>query len=286
MARPLTISHVELRQGGRFGFRVVDEAPALPSEVFLRGTLVVLVHGFATNRGRAERGYGEFATHVSAASRRGVVFLGVHWPGDHPWGPLVSVPTFSLRVGPAEESGRRIAQLIERTYSRSVVLVGHSLGCRVVLSALAELGAEHPRVRVRATYLMAAAVPEADCRDGARYGSSNLPRTTQVVRSSLKDPVLRGLFRPGMFLARGSTPGGERDGGRAVGRSAGPPGRWTGGWWSTSTELKHGEYWGSEDMARQLALVTGVAKANTPARRQVRSRDIGERRVHRFEPTR
>lgn len=284
MARPLAISHVELRQGGRLGYRVVDQAPALPPEVFLRGTLVVLVHGFATGRKKAERGYREFAEHMSDASRQGVVFLAVYWPGDHPWGPLVSTPTFSLRVGPAEESGVRVAKLIERTFSRSVVLVGHSLGCRVVLSAMAELGARHPRVRVKATYLMAAAVPEADCRDGARFGPSNVPRARQIVRSSKKDTVLGGAFRPGMFFAQGFAP--DRDGGRAVGRAAGPPGRWTGGWWSTSTELGHGDYWASEDMARQLASATGMAKGRAPARRLLRSRAVGERQVHRFDPTR
>jgi pimeloyl-ACP methyl ester carboxylesterase len=203
------------------------------------------------------------------------VFLAIHWPGDHPLGKVASVLTFSRRVKPADESGVRVASLLEKSYSRTVIMVGHSLGCRVVLSAMAAL--QGSRARVRAVYLMAPAVPEADCWDDSVYARSNVRGALQIVRSSRKDRVLQQAFRPGMFGARGFAPGFGRNGGRAVGRACGPPGRWTGGWWATSTELKHESYWVSQDMARQLAIATGTAHAKTPALRLIRAREIGVR---------
>jgi pimeloyl-ACP methyl ester carboxylesterase len=279
----MTLCQIDLRDRRWYGYRVVQDVPALPPAAFLRGTLVVLVHGYATNHADAERRYREFVKHTERASRKRLVFLAIHWPGDHPWGDWPSKLTFSLRLKPAKESAARIVSLLEKSYARSVMFVGHSLGCRVVLSAMASLGS-NSRARVQSTYLMAAAVPEADCWDSADFSRANLPQVTQIVRSSQKDKVLQKYFRPGMFLARGFSPGFGRNGGRAVGRAGGPPGRWTGGWWATSTELYHENYWVSQDMARQFTIATGNARANTSARRLIRSsvvstREIGTRAV-------
>lgn len=273
----MTFCQVEFRAPKPFETRVVDQVPTLPSAAYMPGTLVVLVHGFATKRADAERRYREFAKQVTSVSRKRLVFLAVHWPGDHPAGKPISVPTFSLRVGPAETTGLRVASMLAQSRARSVLFVGHSLGCRVVLSAMAALRAQDSGVQVGAAYLMAAAVPESDCWDAAAYARSKLTRASQIVRSSKKDTVLERVFRLGMFLSRGFAPGFGQNGGRAVGRACGPSGRWVGGWWANSTELGHENYWPSRDMARQFAIVTGNARANTPPRSLISAHELRSR---------
>lgn len=94
----------------------------------------------------------------------------VYWPGFEPrWVTLLprdqdavwySVATYSKQVPKAAAAGEQLGIYLSRLASRpSIVLVAHSLGCRVALEAFREMEEDGHGGRVVAFCLMAAAVP-------------------------------------------------------------------------------------------------------------------------------
>ena len=132
------------------------------------GLLTVFVHGYNTNEYVAtfngNRMVEKIALLTARPIRDCVVFL---WPGDsHPI-KLFSSPLYFKRVQTAIDAGVELAEFLRARARDSqglqVQFVGHSLGCRVVLSAATELTERPPRVPVVRLLLMGAAVPEGDC---------------------------------------------------------------------------------------------------------------------------
>jgi pimeloyl-ACP methyl ester carboxylesterase len=130
----------------------------LPSERFgalVQGRDVLLAtHGFNVNR---EHG-------INALSRWGellspppsVLFVGVLWPGDSAFLPVVDYP---FEGQEAIQAGRLLARFLAQHAGQAASLsfVSHSLGARVVLEAIQSLP-----VKVRRVTLMAGAI-EDDC---------------------------------------------------------------------------------------------------------------------------
>ncbi len=103
-----------------------------------------------------------------------------------------------LALWKAERTGRLLGFLLSRVRTKSFVLLGHSLGARVVFETLQTLGARGAR-KVEAAHLFAAAVDRGDraawtlARRGARRIANYYSR---------HDGVLRYLYVPGnLFLS-------------------------------------------------------------------------------------
>ena len=135
---------------------------------------------------------------------------------------------------------------------QQVVLVAHSLGCRVALECLAEIraqGDDWTGAKVVATCLMAAAVPTPLCTAPGAYDTT-LSDCCETVLYSTHDRVLTTCFRPGQSLY------GEK--GQAVGYEGMPSGRWNcllhkG----KNTAVGHGDYWTNGVVAHYLGGVLG-----------------------------
>jgi Pentapeptide repeats (8 copies) len=125
-----------------------------------------------------------------------------------------------------------------------VVLVAHSLGCRVLLAALEWLLHTQDSVRephVLTALLLAGAVPVGECVYPHRF-TTRLPGACYVILHPHRDQVLRWFFAPGQFAFDQLA--------QAVGRYGRPEShRWD---QRISTGLGHGRYWPSPVAATHL----------------------------------
>lgn len=174
------------------------------------------------------------------------------WPGDSnnladAFGPFL----YPAKIRPAIDSGVELAKYLRKIASRNkglhVQFVGHSLGCRVVLSAVEELASKPQEVPVIRVLLMGAAVPERDCTGQGPWPMKardlfsvpqgyELAASSDIILHSRNDGTLKREFVLGEWAAN------PKSGfANAVGRTGGPyPERWTGV--VDSCGLKHSEY--------------------------------------------
>lgn len=227
--------------------------------------LVILVHGFNTSEQDARDSYKKFLTNLGlpgderigtwAHGRISRAFWGFYWPGDHS-SRLVSTlnapQIYAERRANARTSGESLAELILRlSDQQEIILVGHSLGCRVVLEAVRRIAIArkiHGRTggaQVTSVCLMAAAVPTGDCAgDEAPYRARD-GEPKELVLFSGHDVVLR----PGYGIAEWFY---DSQKGPAVGATGLPEHRWKGGPLDKNpidTELGHRHYWDSKRSA-------------------------------------
>src|SRR4051794_24091940 len=94
----------------------------------------------------------------------GISIWGVHWPGDHE-SKAVSFAMFNDRIPKAYTSGQMLSeQWLSDRRGKRIVLIAHSLGCRVALEAVRWLRTHSVAgVEIDAVFLMAAAVPVRQC---------------------------------------------------------------------------------------------------------------------------
>jgi esterase/lipase superfamily enzyme len=217
--------------------------------------LIVLIHGYNNTRAKARRSFEKFRgeLRINAWCRDEKVlgsFVGFHWPGDH-WVGLISAMSFNARVQSAERAGRRLAaHLATLDRRQEVVLVAHSLGCRVALEAVERIQTrrDYEGPRIRDVFLLAAAVPTSLCEDEAKFQRSDGCR--QHVLHSTRDRILRFAFPWGEYTA-----GDVEKRGPAVGFRGGPARRR----WDESepTRLTHGQYWSSFRIADHVGALLG-----------------------------
>jgi pimeloyl-ACP methyl ester carboxylesterase len=219
--------------------------------------LVILIHGFNNSEAAAQRSFALFRSHISSSIRREELWE-FHWPGDHSdkW---ISRATYAVRVALAPGVGAALARfLTDRPSHQRVVLIAHSLGCRVALEAALEIKAlqpANPDHRLDEVFLLAAAVPAPLC--DTRNGRFPAPVSgREHAFYSPNDKVLRRWFKPGQRLVS------LNETGRPVGLN-GEPGdvRWTDPW---NSKLDHGEYWGAADVGDQILTRMGLATRRTP----------------------
>lgn len=207
---------------------------------------VILIHGFANSQPDATRSYEIFRKKLNTVawtdmSERQIQLWGFQWPGDRPsrhdlFERIGSATTYPARIAVAEQAGEALARLLQRLGDRQeVVLVAHSLGCRVALRCLKYLRElrQSGQARVTATCLLAGAVPEKACVPGATFGNP-LAGCDEIVLHSTEDKVLRRAFPLGQAVYGES--------GRATGATGGPDDRWR---QRRNTYLDHGDYWGN-----------------------------------------
>lgn len=219
----------------------------------LRRECLVLVHGFNNNDGEAAHAYVGFRKTQDElfADISGDMLekrlADVFWPGDGDFGvaDLADAAVYPWVLDTATDAGRVLAEALRQKMPQlhAVDFIGHSLGCRVVLSAIGHL-LDAGRPLVRRVCLMAAAVPCEAVEPGGAFHAT-LTRLQAAggrvhVLHSKDDRVLRFAFPPGQLV------GGEPSI-RALGRVGPPPAM--PGWAANVTEAQiagadHSHYWG------------------------------------------
>ncbi len=129
--------------------------------------LLILVHGFNNTATDAKKSYSLllslFEEHFNRSRYAPDAIAFFHWPGNL-GPPVASTAGYPLDIPQADNSAKRLAEYLAAFPRGSdpggfkITLIGHSLGCRVVLQTLDKLPrALAPNVEV--VSLMAAAVP-------------------------------------------------------------------------------------------------------------------------------
>ena len=245
--------------------------------------VVLLVHGYAVRPEGALDRYGDFLhslilESLNASLPTNMTFIGVLWPGSDPeW--AFNILTFGSRVSDAERAGERLSEVMRGLGNKTVIVVAHSLGCRLALEYLwqaRQTDARDTRKGPTPTLglLMAAAVPTFECEGNGKW-ARRPPGVREVVLYSTSDRTLFGAFPAG---SRNYTPGRAE----AVGRKGAPIGRWDRA--SKRMNLDHGDYWASRSTAHEFAQLLNVAASRTlPARdssrRPLHTRVAGSRRL-------
>jgi len=235
--------------------------------------LVILVHGFNVRQEAATDSYVAFLRQLSVelgpvGSAKLPPVWAFHWPGDHP-SRFFSKVTYSVRVPIAQMAGRLLGELLMRLHSKQrVFLIGHSLGCRVLLEALVYMANERVSrpdagAEVSLTCLLAAAVPIECCTgDKEPYRHEVLTNTIHVLYSR-NDYVLRFFF-----------PGGQRqlgeNKGEAVGLHGLPLRRWIR---APDTGLFHKSYW---KKPKSVSIVARMIEPTLPRLQSIRSLPVQE----------
>lgn len=148
------------------------------------------VHGFNVSREEGMRSLGRLEPHLGLGSSD--VFLGVLWPGDF-WLPVINYP---FEGDDAMDCGRRLARFCREhlTSAQSFSFFSHSLGARLVLEAVKNLGRP-----ARSVCLTAAAI-NRDCLTGAYADAADNADAISNL-ASRKDWVLKVAFQIGDPIA-------------------------------------------------------------------------------------
>lgn len=167
-------------------------APALVEAIQGRDVLLG-THGFNVNRGDGIYNLSHWAQWLNLGSNG--FFVGVLWPGDSRWLPVVDYP---IEGNEAIKSGRLLAEYIDKNFSgaNSLSFASHSLGARVVLETVRNLSSNN---RLGTITLMAAAIDDTCLVD--EYGDvGNHIKKISVLASSC-DEVLKWAFPAGNPLS-------------------------------------------------------------------------------------
>jgi pimeloyl-ACP methyl ester carboxylesterase len=207
--------------------------------------MIILVHGFDVPQQSAAESLGAFRerllSRLSGSGGAEPSVWAFYWPGD------LSRAAFPAAIPRAELAGERLGELLTTLDpAQQVVLIGHSLGCRVVLQALHYVADAKAKGRTSADVplacLLAAAVPIGRCAgNGAPYRREVIKNTVHVLFSRA-DGTLRSWFRVGQALYENM--------GEAVGLNGLPGDRWTDPF---DTGLKHKDYWSADTSVNKVA---------------------------------
>lgn len=231
--------------------------------------LVLLVHGYNVSEKEADAAYDVFEQHqrsllawpseIYAPDRR---VVRVYWPGNAELGPL-SFLFFMHSISHAKQSGEYLADALEQAAASgqlTVDVVAHSLGCRVVLEAIAALQAG-TRVRFERLVFFAAAVAihkiEVDGKQRLALEYCQHVEEGALSLYSGKDIVLSAAFPAGETL----TPGHEGIMPTALGHAK---------WCSPhplpkldqreNASADHSDYWGKDGKAGRVQFASREAR--------------------------
>lgn len=244
----LTLRDVSQQRGESTTVGARVEELHLPKSRLISGDYVLFVHGYNVSQLKARESYARFRWWLEEFKARSHV-LEVHWPGDRKWGKF-SAAAYPFKIGTARRCGRLLAEWIaDRAEGCKLTLIGHSLGCRVVLETIENLREiaqvrQQPLIsRIANVCLMAAAAPVSYI-----MASQLGPRAGEEIRwhilYSRGDWVLRIAFRLGQLAGF--------DPGHAIGLHGHPTAIWKTNRWElyqprNSVEnakfYDHGYYW-------------------------------------------
>jgi hypothetical protein len=157
------------------------------------------VHGFNVNRSQGIQHFTDWEPLLTLNST--ALFVGVLWPGDSRWAPVVDYP---FEGGVANESGQLLASFLNQyfTEASSLSFVSHSLGARVVLETIRAL--DRP---VRRLIMMAGAIDDDCLIDEFKDAAAKAGSVGISVLASKKDEVLSMAFPIGNLVEGLITPG-------------------------------------------------------------------------------
>jgi pimeloyl-ACP methyl ester carboxylesterase len=166
-------------------------------------TVIVIVPGFSSASGLTKALAEEFDTSCIAGNARTVAF---RWPAGHiRWTSAnAAIEAAAAWQGAFEntvEAGVKLAGLLETLIAAGnrLVVIGHSLGCRVVLSALSDC---KPALDI--DVLLLAAAVDNDCfGDGGEFASVDAASMTIV--HSRRDPSLCDMWAKAEYARCGRT---------------------------------------------------------------------------------
>lgn len=211
---------------------------------------ILLVHGYNVREDKGLKTMGQFRTGLSAGCLQiAGQILTMTWPGNADWlhgGPIA----YFAKVDTAVSAGDLLFRYTLDEYGdgggcEEMVVVAHSLGCRVALEFLKRLSHDVRPAKLKkiAVILMAAAVP-SNLHELLRVTKDNADYL--AVLHSQDDAVLRRWFRLGQTAA------GEGNFPEAVGLRGEPRSSW-----SFDQQMRgfdHGDYWKSAETAEVIGL--------------------------------
>jgi pimeloyl-ACP methyl ester carboxylesterase len=264
MNQPVHISVREKASGGPVAPSVTEEGGHLDGN----DRVLILVHGYNNSFTDALDNYGVFFDHLAANF---ATYIGqtaeFFWPGDSPL-KMISILSYPNQIEPAIESAQRLSVYLwnlkgARNGPMEVSLVGHSLGCRVVLELLALwTGGMPPNIRLGAVALMAAAVMVKHVDQGGQLRAAATLSGNSLALHSQGDAVLHWAF------PLGETAAGEGFFPTAVGRSGGPLQTWKQRLPMATAAGKaygHGSYWPGDESSNAVISVLGGVPPRTIA---------------------
>jgi pimeloyl-ACP methyl ester carboxylesterase len=245
-----------------------------------RGKVVLFVHGYNNSAPDADTAYGQFLTDLMSAStttRFNLPAFGFYWPGDTHI-KIISTISYPFQIDPAIDSARRLFAFLATLQGPGgtpieINLVGHSLGCRLVLELVKQFSLSAlPLVAIRDVVLMAAAVPVSKVEDLDALGRAALFPRSSLVLFSDADLVLQLAFPPGETIAFDAFfP-------TAVGRFGQPSRTWTGGArkmvHANKSGYAHGDYWPGVESAAAAGTFLGSASVSPLLANAISSRPL------------
>jgi hypothetical protein len=173
--------------------------------------LVFAIHGFNVPRPHGVTSLGRLEAELALPPD--FAFFGVLWPGDF-WLPVVDYP---FEAAHAVTAGQKLARYIDDHFAAagSINFISHSLGGRVLLQAVQDVGRPVNQVCVTAGAV------DNDCFV-AQYRKAEVNAARTAVLSSLQDKVLQLAYPAGDFIADVFLGDNDSPWRAALGR-AGPP---------------------------------------------------------------
>ena len=160
----------------------------------IQGRDVLLgTHGFNVNRADGMSNLSHWNEWVQLGANG--FFVGVLWPGDSRWLPVVDYP---IEGNEAIRSGRLLAEYLDAnfTVANSLSFASHSLGARIVLETIRNLSGTTP---VKTLTLMAAAIDDTALVNEYADAASRVGKIS--VLASSRDDVLEFAFPVGNPVA-------------------------------------------------------------------------------------
>lgn len=243
--------------------------------------LLILVHGFNNSLDEAAGKYATYIDDILAIAGRDSrvlpdAIVGFHWPGNEAVGPFsfMDFAGYPVDVERALQTAAPFAAklrelLAERPGMRRLSLVGHSLGCRVILEALRRIGrtAVPPFAVVN---LMAPAVPVELAAAGRGLADTPAMTARLLKAHSRADWVLWLAFPPGQYAAWAI--GVEAAAyGEAIGRHGNPPGF---GDAVPRPDNGHGDYWTDKAAAQEMLSVMDATLRGLPTAMEIVPREL------------
>jgi pimeloyl-ACP methyl ester carboxylesterase len=253
----------------KLGSKVIDDGKLAQRSPH---NLVLLVHGYNNTEEDAENSYQTFIDHLMSSfdeQHPGPDSIAkFHWPGN------VST-LFGSTVGyPFDINNARGAANLIAAYligipvpTLRVTLVGHSMGCRLILEALNNVRSATPNISI--VGLMAAASPVDLVRPGARLFWTGNPPRRMLKYFSEQDAVLLAAFPLGQWAAYQLQI--ESDNySEAIGRHGNPDEFGS----RLKTNNRHGQYWPDKMIAAGLARQIAPTLAQPTATASLATRSL------------
>jgi len=289
MTRKIQIYPLSTRMdadGGPVRNSVQDEPGEGRNSLRLSGcrNILILVHGFNNRQKTAEKSYdlfyGRLEEHFRDSTTAPDAVAYFHWPGNHyQFVVFDALAFYHIDILRARDSAVRLAQYLagfKDPASLRVTLVGHSLGCRLILETLLSLADTAPIPTIDLISLMAPAVPVTLVARaeivGAEAGKLNPtvgPPRRVLKFFSWRDLALSGGFPAGQLMAASSGIE-EKPYAEAVGLFGHPTYVGT----PFETTNSHGAYWGDVRTTDALRSALDPRYFTLPPPRGIESREM------------